>query len=157
FMVYKFRTMFKDAEIKTGATLATDNDPRVTKVGRVLRSLRIDELPQFFNIFMGSMSVVGPRPERPVFVKQFKAEIPNYDKRFHAKAGLTGFAQVYARYDTTAKDKTLYDLLYIKDYSFWFDIKLLLLTIKIIFMKESSDGVGSRPDYTNIDSKGSEE
>jgi exopolysaccharide biosynthesis polyprenyl glycosylphosphotransferase len=147
FFVYKFRTMREDAEKHTGAILATGNDDRITKVGKVLRSLRIDELPQFFNILFGSMSIVGPRPERPIFIKHFLDEIENYDKRFFTKAGLTGLAQVYARYDTTAKDKTLYDLLYIKDYSFWLDIKLILLTIKIMFIKESSEGVGSRKNY----------
>jgi len=93
------------------------------------------------------MSIVGPRPERKVFVDQFRNEIANYDKRFFAKAGLTGLAQVYARYDTSPQDKTLYDLLYIRDYSFWTDIKLILLTIKIMFTKESSDGVKQNKDY----------
>jgi exopolysaccharide biosynthesis polyprenyl glycosylphosphotransferase len=147
FNVYKFRTMRDDAEKCTGAVLACEDDDRITRVGKVLRRLRIDELPQLFNILFGSMSIVGPRPERPVFIDLFMNEIENYDKRFFTKAGLTGLAQVYARYDTSAKDKTLYDLLYIKDYSFWMDIKLILLTVKIMFVKGSSEGVGSRPNY----------
>lgn len=147
FMIYKFRTMVQDAEKQTGAVLATNDDPRITRTGRILRLLRIDELPQLFNILFGDMSVVGPRPERPVFVEQYLKEIDNYDKRFHTKAALTGLAQVYARYDTSAKDKTLYDLLYIKDYSFWLDIKLILLTLKIIFMREHAEGVKEEPPY----------
>jgi exopolysaccharide biosynthesis polyprenyl glycosylphosphotransferase len=148
FKMYKFRTMFTNAEKHTGAVLASEDDPRITKVGKVLRSLRLDELPQLFNIFTGSMSVVGPRPERPVFVEEYINEIENYDKRFFVKAGLTGLAQIYGRYSTSPKYKTLYDLLYVKDYSFWIDIKIILLTIKIMFVKESSDGVGAPVDYS---------
>jgi len=151
FNVYKFRTMIDNAEKSTGPTLATTSDPRITKVGRVIRSTRLDELPQLFNILFGSMSIVGPRPERQVFVDQFCKEIANYEKRFFAKAGLTGLAQVYARYDTSPQDKTLYDLLYIRDYSFWVDMKLILLTIKIVFTKESSDGVKQKENYTKQD------
>ncbi len=147
FNVYKFRTMIENAEKSTGPTLATTSDPRITKVGKVIRSTRLDELPQLFNILFGSMSIVGPRPERQVFVDQFCKEIENYEKRFFTKAGLTGLAQVYARYDTSPQDKTLYDLLYIRDYSFWVDMKLILLTIKIVFTKESSDGVKQKEDY----------
>ncbi|MFA7636502.1 MAG: exopolysaccharide biosynthesis polyprenyl glycosylphosphotransferase [Monoglobales bacterium] len=141
FNMYKFRTMYKDAEKDTGAVLATENDPRITKVGRFLRYTRIDELPQLFNVLFGDMTIVGPRPERPVFVEKYLKEIENYDKRFFVKAGLTGLAQVYARYDTTTKDKILYDLLYIKDYSFFKDIKIILMTIKIMFVKQSAEGV----------------
>lgn len=147
FNVYKFRTMIDNAEKSTGPTLATTSDPRITKVGKIIRSTRLDELPQLFNILFGSMSIVGPRPERQVFVDQFCDEIANYEKRFFAKAGLTGLAQVYARYDTSPQDKTLYDLLYIRDYSFWTDMKLILLTIKIVFTKESSDGVKQKENY----------
>ncbi len=147
FRICKFRTMITDAERDTGATLATLDDPRITKVGKLLRSFRLDELPQFFNILSGSMSVVGPRPERPEFVSEYLVTIENYDKRFYAKAGLTGLAQVYMRYGTSAKDKTLYDILYIKDYSLWLDIKLVLLTLKTVFVKEQSGGVKPVPDY----------
>ncbi len=148
FYIRKFRTMRNDAEKETGAVLSVNNDPRITRVGKVLRQFRLDELPQFFNILSGSMSIVGPRPERPEFIRQFLQDIPNYDKRFFAKAGLTGLAQVYAKYETTPKDKLLFDILYIRDYSFWLDIKLVLLTLKIIFIKESSDGVKPIPDYS---------
>jgi len=141
FYIYKFRTMYEDAEKTTGAVLATKDDPRITKVGKFLRSTRMDELPQLFNVLFNDMSIVGPRPERPVFVERYLKEIENYDKRFFVKAGLTGLAQVYARYDTTVKDKILYDLLYIKDYSFFKDIKIILLTIKTIFVKENAEGI----------------
>lgn len=147
FPVYKFRTMVQDAEKDTGPMFARFGDSRITRTGRVLRSLHLDELPQFFNILFGQMSVVGPRPERPVFVEQNCREIENYEKRFFVKAGLTGMAQVYSRYDTGARDRTLYDLLYIKDYSLWLDIKIILLTIKIMFVKESSAGVKEPPEY----------
>jgi len=151
FKVYKFRTMVENAEQLTGPTLATSSDPRITKVGKVIRSTRLDELPQLFNILFGLMSIVGPRPEREVFVEHYCNKIPNYEKRFFAKAGLTGLAQVYARYDTSPQDKTLYDLLYIKDYSLWIDIKLILLTAKIIFTRESSDGVKEKENYQKSD------
>lgn len=147
FTMYKFRTMYTDAEENTGATLAKEDDPRITKVGRVLRRLRLDELPQLFNIFIGQMSVIGPRPERPIFIEEYKKEIENYDKRFFVKGGLTGLAQIYGRYSTSTQYKTLYDLLYIKDYSFWIDIKMILLTIKIMFVKESSNGVSPPVQY----------
>ena len=141
FNVLKFRTMVQNAESKTGATLATEDDPRITRVGRVLRRLRLDELPQFLNILGGSMSIVGPRPERPVFVKQFMKEIQDYDKRYIVKAGLTGYAQIYGKYDTKPSDKLLFDLIYINQYSLLLDIKLILLTIKIMFVKDSSSGI----------------
>lgn len=150
FNIYKFRTMISDAEKITGEVMAKDNDPRITRVGRVLRSLRLDELPQLFNILFGSMSIVGPRPERPVFVKQYLEEIDNYDKRFFVKAGLTGLAQVYGRYHTNVSDKTLYDILYIRDFSFAVDIKIILLTIKVMFLKESSEGVKEPVNYAVI-------
>lgn len=141
FNVYKFRTMVKDAEKISGPVLAADNDPRITKVGKFLRRTRIDEIPQLINVLKGDMSIVGPRPERPEFVRRYCEEIEDYDKRHSFKAGLTGFAQVYARYDTTAKDKLLYDLIYIHDYSFWLDIKIIILTIKTLFSKRSAAGV----------------
>lgn len=141
FNIYKFRTMFEDAESQTGAILSTENDPRITRVGKFLRLTRIDELPQLFNVLFNDMSIVGPRPERPFFVEQYLNEVENYDKRFYVKAGITGLAQVYARYDTNTKDKILYDLLYIKGYTLFTDIKLILLTIKTIFIKKSAEGV----------------
>ena len=148
FRICKFRTMGADAEKLSGPVLAKDNDDRITKVGRFLRLTRLDELPQVFNILKGEMSLVGPRPERPFFVEQFCSEMANYDKRLAVKAGLTGYAQVYARYDTDAADKLLYDLLYIREYSILLDLKIMLLTIKTVFTKEASEGVKEKPDWS---------
>lgn len=139
--IYKFRTMVKDAEKITGAVLATDNDPRITKVGKYLRSLRLDELPQLFNVLKGDMSIIGPRPERPEFIEKFEEEIPGYKYRFNVKAGITGLAQVLGKYTTSPEDKLRYDLLYIRNYSIWLDIQILLQTIKVVFIKESSQGL----------------
>lgn len=134
FNIYKFRTMVENAEKMTGPKLASENDDRITKVGRILRKYRIDELPQLFNIIKGDMSLVGPRPERPVFVERFCEEFPEYDKRFIVKAGLTGYAQTYGKYDTGVRDKLLYDLLYIREYSILLDLKIIFLTIKTVIM-----------------------
>jgi exopolysaccharide biosynthesis polyprenyl glycosylphosphotransferase len=141
FNVLKFRTMVMNAEKLTGPVLAGEDDPRITKFGKIMRATRIDELPQIFNILVGDMSIVGPRPERPFFVEKFKGEIVDYKYRTIVKAGLTGLAQVLGKYTTTAEDKVRYDILYIKNYSFLLDLKLILQTIKIMFMKESSSGV----------------
>lgn len=137
FNIYKFRTMVENAEKLSGPKLASENDDRITAVGRVLRKYRIDELPQLFNILMGDMSVVGPRPERSIFVDRFCNEYPDYDKRFIVKAGLTGYAQTYGKYDTDVRDKLLYDLLYIREYSFVLDLKIIFLTVKTVFMNGS--------------------
>ena len=141
FQVLKFRTMVMNAEKLTGPVLACEDDPRITKIGKVMRATRIDELPQFFNILKGDMSVVGPRPERPFFVEKFKSEISDFKYRTLVKAGLTGVAQVMGKYTTTPEDKVRYDIIYIKNYSILLDLKLILQTIKIMFMKESSEGV----------------
>jgi len=141
FQVLKFRTMVMNAEKLTGPVLAGEDDPRITKIGKVMRATRIDELPQFFNILKGDMSVVGPRPERPFFVEKFKSEISDFKYRTLVKAGLTGVAQVMGKYTTTPEDKVRYDIIYIKNYSILLDLKLILQTIKIMFMKESSEGV----------------
>lgn len=148
FKVYKFRTMVSDAEKASGPVLAKDNDPRITKVGKVLRATRLDELPQLINVLLGDMSIVGPRPERVEFVKKYSKEIENYNIRHQMKAGLTGYAQVYARYNTDAKDKLLYDLMYMHEYSFWLDIKIIILTIKTLFTSEAAEGVKETPDYS---------
>lgn len=140
FNCYKLRTMRLDAEEK-GAQFATEDDPRITKVGKVLRSLRLDELPQVYNILFGQMSVVGPRPERPIFADEFSKVVKNYDMRYCLKAGLTGYAQVYGRYNTRVSDKILMDMLYGATYSFALDIKIILLTVKIMFMKSATMGV----------------
>jgi exopolysaccharide biosynthesis polyprenyl glycosylphosphotransferase len=141
FKVLKFRTMIMNAEKLTGPVLAGEYDPRITKFGKFIRATRIDELPQLFNVLAGNMSIVGPRPERPFFVDQFKHDIPDFKYRTLVKAGLTGLAQVLGKYTTTAEDKVRYDILYIKNYSLALDLKLILQTIKIIFMRESSAGI----------------
>lgn len=143
FNVFKFRTMVMNAEKLSGPVLAGEDDPRITKMGKFMRSTRIDELPQLFNILNGDMSLVGPRPERPFFVDQFKNEIPDFKYRTIVKAGLTGLAQVWGKYTTTPEDKVRYDIMYIKNYSIALDIKLILQTIKIMFMKESSAGLSN--------------
>lgn len=142
FMIYKFRSMRVDSE-KEGARLAMKNDDRVTPIGRVLRKLHLDELPQILNILKGDMSVVGPRPERKEIADQYAKEIPEFPFRLKVKAGLTGYAQVYGKYNTTPYDKLKLDLYYIQNYSFFLDMKLILLTVKIIFQKENTEGVES--------------
>ncbi len=141
FEIYKFRTMTATAEDSTGPVIATKNDARITGIGKYLRSLRIDELPQLFNILNGDMSLVGPRPERPFFVEQFQEQNPHYYLRHNVPAGLTGYAQVYGKYATDFNSKLNFDLIYIKTYSIILDFKILLQTIKILFDKVSSSGV----------------
>lgn len=141
FPILKFRTMSATAESKSGPVLATTNDSRVTGIGKYLRALRIDELPQLINVVRGEMSIVGPRPERPFFVEQFNEENPNYYLRHNVRAGITGYAQVYGKYASDYNSKLNFDLLYIKNYSLLLDMKILLQTIKILFDKVSSKGV----------------
>ena len=141
FNVFKFRSMRVDAE-KNGAQLSTgDKDDRVTPVGRFIRKVRIDELPQLINILRGDMSVVGPRPERPAIAEQYIEELPEFHLRLQAKAGLTGYAQVYGKYNTTPYDKLLMDLMYISNPSFVEDMKIVLATIKILFLPDSTEGI----------------
>lgn len=140
FKICKFRSMCVDSE-KNGARLASKHDSRITPVGRVLRNLHLDELPQLFNVFMGDMSLVGPRPERQTLVREYCKEIPEFYYRLKVKAGLTGYAQVYGKYNTTPYDKLKLDLFYIENYSFVLDLKLLMMTVKIFFQKEVSEGV----------------
>lgn len=141
FDIYKFRTMVPDAEKLSGPKFAEKDDPRITPIGKILRSCRLDELPQILNILKGDMSVVGPRPERAVFVKQFEEEIENYDYRFTVKAGLTSLSHVYGRYSTYIHDRTYYDLFYITHYSLFLDLKIILLTTKTLFLKSAAEGV----------------
>ena len=141
FDILKFRTMVVNAEKMTGPQLATKDDPRILPVGRVLRSCRLDELPQLINILHGEMSLVGPRPERPELAAEIEKEIPEFSYRLKVKAGLTGYAQVYGKYSTTAYDKLKLDLTYIRNYSILLDFKLLIMTPKILFMKDASEGV----------------
>lgn len=141
FSILKFRSMSATAEAKSGPVLASSNDARVTTVGKYIRALRIDELPQLINVLRGDMSIVGPRPERPFFVDQFKAENSHYYLRHNVRAGITGYAQVYGKYASDYNSKLNFDLLYIKNYSLLLDMKILLQTIKILFDKVSSKGV----------------
>ncbi|MDD4431815.1 MAG: sugar transferase, partial [Bacteroidales bacterium] len=120
---------------------AQEDDPRVTPVGKYLRQFRIDELPQLINILKGEMSFVGPRPERPEFIELYKEKLPEFDFRLSVKSGLTGFAQVLGKYNTTPEEKLKLDLIYIQTYSFLLDIKILLMTAKAIFSKDSTQGV----------------
>lgn len=138
FECLKFRTMVKDAEKLTGPVLASENDPRITRVGRFLRKYRIDELPQLINIFKGDMSLVGPRPERPEFVKEFSKKIPLYSYRLMVKPGATGLAQVFGRYDTLAQDKLKYDLIYIYNLSFYMDMFILFKTLSVVLTGKGS-------------------
>lgn len=142
FTIFKFRSMQIDAE-KDGAQLAKKNDDRVTPIGKVIRNLHIDEIPQLFNVFMGDMSIVGPRPERPEIFEKYNKNIPEFPFRLKVKAGITGYAQVYGKYNTTPIDKLRLDLTYIQEFSHWLDIKLMLLTFRIVFRKETSEGVDS--------------
>lgn len=141
FKIIKFRSMKTDAEKDGVARLAQDNDNRITKVGRVIRKLRIDELPQLFNILGGSMSIVGPRPERPEIAAEYEKTMPEFALRLQVKAGLTGYAQVYGKYNTPPYDKLQMDLMYIANQSFLEDIRLILMTLKIIFIPSSTQGV----------------
>jgi len=133
FKALKFRSMIPDAEKHTGAVWASENDPRVTKVGRILRATAMDELPQLWNIFKGDMSFVGPRAERPELVETFSQKIKNYNQRFLVTPGLTDMAQVYGSYDTPPHQKLRYDLLYVKKHSFLLDLKLIFLSFWITF------------------------
>ena len=141
FEIIKFRSMRVDAEKVGGAQLAKEHDDRITKVGNFIRATRLDEFPQLFNILKGDMSVVGPRPERPELAAKIEEKLPEFRYRLKAKAGLTGYAQVYGKYNTKLKDKLLFDLIYIEHYSLLMDIRILFLTFKIVFKKESTEGV----------------
>ncbi len=140
FEIIKFRSMKMDAE-KNGAQLSTVHDDRITPVGKIIRKLRIDELPQLFNILKNDMSVVGPRPERPEIAAQYEQDIPEFHLRLQVKAGLTGYAQVYGKYNTTPLDKLKLDLIYIAQRSVLFDLRILFYTLKIIFIPESTEGI----------------
>lgn len=141
FSVIKFRSMILDAEKNGKAVLASQDDDRVTKIGKYIRMLRIDELPQIINILLGQMSIVGPRPERPEIAKEYEKTIPEFRMRLSVKAGLTGYAQIHGRYNTSPRDKLLLDLMYTEGSSLIMDIKIILMTIKILFMPESTQGI----------------
>ena len=137
FMIYKLRSMRLDAEAN-GAQMAEEDDPRITKIGRFIRKTRIDELPQVINVFKGDMSIIGPRPERPIFVVQFNEEIPGFIERLRVKPGITGWAQVNGGYDISTKEKLDLDMYYINHQSIFLDMKILFKTIKIIFTEEGA-------------------
>jgi len=142
FKIYKFRSMVENAEKDGVARLATSKDQRITPFGKFIRATRIDELPQLINVLRGEMSFVGPRPERPEIMKDYEKQLPEFQYRLKVKAGLTGYAQVYGKYNTTPYDKLKLDLFYIEQYSFKLDLALLIQTIKIVFTPESTQGVG---------------
>lgn len=141
FRIFKFRSMIQDAEKDGVARLAGENDDRITPIGKLIRALRIDELPQLFNILSGDMSFVGPRPERPEIAAEYEKDMPEFALRLQVKAGLTGYAQVYGKYNTPPYDKVQMDLMYIANQSILEDLRLMLLTFKIMFMPSSTEGV----------------
>lgn len=141
FYIMKFRSMRTDAEKDGVARLAQKNDDRITPIGKFIRKCRIDELPQLINILRGDMSFIGPRPERPEIIAQYMEVMPEFAFRMKVKAGLAGFAQVYGKYNTTPYDKLKLDLTYIENYSLWMDLKLMMLTLKVLFWPDSTEGV----------------
>jgi len=143
FTIYKFRSMRIDAEDDGVPRLTSMADDRITPIGRFIRKTRLDELPQFFNVLLGSMSVVGPRPERPEIAKQYEEIYPNFAFRTKVKAGITGFAQIYGQYNTAPDDKLFLDIMYIETLTIWQDIKLLLQTLKVVFKASSTEGVSN--------------
>ena len=150
FKLYKFRSMVNDAEKNTGAVLASEDDPRITPIGKVLRRFWLDELLQLFNVLKGEMSLVGPRPERPVFIDQFSKEIPDFKYRLAVKAGVTGYAQVMGKYTTSAEHKIKFDLLYIQNSNLLFDFKIIIETIKKIIMGTLKRGENKEYTYKDI-------
>lgn len=141
FEIMKFRSMRVDAEKDGVARLASEGDSRITPIGAFIRKVRLDELPQLINILKGDMSIVGPRPERPEIAAQYEKEMPEFSLRLQVKGGLTGYAQVYGKYNTKPYDKLQMDLIYIENQSVLQDVKLIFATVKVLFMKESTEGV----------------
>ena len=141
FYIYKFRSMKENAEQDGKERLSQKDDDRITKVGHFIRATRLDEIPQFFNILKGDMSLVGPRPERPAIATKYEEAIPEFAYRLKVKAGLTGYAQVYGKYNTTAYDKLKLDLMYIQNYRISLDIEILMKTIQVIFTSDAAEGV----------------
>lgn len=151
FRICKFRSMVEDAEKEGYSMPATDEDPRITPVGRIIRATRIDELPQILNILKGDMSIVGPRPERVEHVELYSKQIPEFVYRMKVKGGLTGYAQVYGKYNTSAYDKLKLDLMYIQNYSLLMDVGIIFKTVKVLFMKESTEGFNGETALTITD------
>lgn len=140
FPIYKFRSMIVDAEKDGQVIPAKDEDNRITKIGKFIRRFHIDEIPQFYNVLKGDMSVVGPRPERVEHVEKYSKEIPEFYYRMKVRGGITGYAQVYGKYNTTPEDKLIMDLQYIVNYSFLLDLQIMLETVKVLFKKENTEG-----------------
>ena len=147
FSIYKFRTMIENAEEGTGAVLASADDKRITKLGKFLRMTRIDEIPQLLNVLKGDMSLVGPRPERPDLVSEIIKDTPEFSYRTIVKAGLTGLAQIKGRYNTDFRNKLLFDLYYVNNFSLLLDLKIMFNTILVIFTPSASEGY-SKTDET---------
>jgi exopolysaccharide biosynthesis polyprenyl glycosylphosphotransferase len=135
FRIHKLRTMVRDAERATGPVLAHEYDRRITAIGRLLRKTRIDEIPQFWNVLRGDMSVVGPRPERPEFAEEFALRIPGYAQRLNVRPGITGLAQVYGDYLTSVYHKLRYDWIYMHRMSFWQEVRILLMTVVVVLTR----------------------
>ena len=154
FWMYKFRSMEVQPESEEKKAWTVKNDPRVTPIGKFMRHTSIDELPQLFNILKGDMSLVGPRPERPQIAAEYREYMPEFDYRLKVKGGLTGFAQIYGKYNTTPYDKLKLDLMYIENYSFRLDLKLIFMTVKILFMKESTEGVAEGQTTAALEEEG---
>ncbi len=141
FRIYKFRSMRENAEADGKAVLMQKDDDRITRVGRVIRKCRLDELPQLLNVIQGDMSLIGPRPERPEIAEEYYRTMPEFSFRLSGKAGITGYAQVMGKYNTTPYDKLVFDLMYLENYSLLFDIKIALMTLKTVFNAEATEGV----------------
>ena len=158
FSIIKFRSMRVDAEKDGVARLSTgEDDPRITPVGRFIRSCRLDELPQLFNILSGDMSIVGPRPERPEIAEQYERVLPEFALRLQVKAGLTGYAQVYGKYNTSPYEKLEFDLLYINQMNVLTDLELMFNTFRILFYKASTEGFESQMPWLAEEKEPSEE
>ncbi|MCR4695079.1 MAG: sugar transferase [Pseudobutyrivibrio sp.] len=153
YKIMKFRSMITDAEKDGKARLASENDDRITPIGHFIRATRIDELPQFFNILKGDMSVVGPRPERPEIIKEYVKQVPEFAFRTHVKAGLTGYAQVYGKYNTTSYDKLKLDMIYVENASVLLDLQLILMTLRVVFTKDATEGVEEGAVDANVQGK----
>lgn len=143
FQILKFRSMRVDAEKDGVARMATTKDDRITPIGKVIRACRIDELPQLLNILRGDMTIVGPRPERPAIAALYEEQMPTFRLRLQVQAGLTGYAQIYGRYNTEPYDKLQMDLMYINNMSVREDLRLMFATVKILFMRDSTEGIES--------------
>lgn len=151
FKLFKFRSMIVDAEKDGIARLAHEHDSRITPVGKILRRTRLDELPQLFNILSGDMSLVGPRPERPEIAREYEKTLPEFKLRLKAKAGLTGYAQVFGKYNTVPRDKLLFDLFYIETQSLWMDLNILFKTVIVVFRKDATEEIKSGKTHAGVE------